>query len=534
MMILAGLLSFVKEDKRNLVILCLIVVAVLLRCVILLLDWETLLMFIPDDSFYYFQLASNIVSGHGSSMDGVHLTNGYHPLWPIMITPFFLFKPIDPIIPVKISLFFSSMLTILTAFIFYKTVKLITNSKTVSILSFGLYIFNYYVLLVESMGEPAAISNMLLVILLYYTVQYALGVPYKLKQAITYGLIGGFAMLARTDNALYYGMFMLLGLFWFKPFKLSNYIIACVISFVVLLPWFMWNLITFGTIVQTSAVACPYIHHINAERSVLDLLLSFDTKTWLEFLCKSHGIIRYSYITYVFYGVILCGLFITRSKDKTQRRSMGIVLSGVFVTFVLFTLHYAVAMYYREWHVAAAAPFILLLFVLTIRYLVSILPKVSFIWILFGVYYFTVSTIMIVRLPNRPLYYWQTDTLDAKDWVLSKPKGTVAIYDGGIMQYLTNGWLLSIDGNVNNSAQQAVVDACVMDYLKENGVQYLVGWEWIIKRYNKFWPHPAEVSFQRLSMPPTRGYLYMLRMSELNPEVYMTGPFCFWEISTTK
>jgi hypothetical protein len=34
-----------------------------------------------DDAFYYFQIARNIATGHGSSFDGTHLTNGYHPLW---------------------------------------------------------------------------------------------------------------------------------------------------------------------------------------------------------------------------------------------------------------------------------------------------------------------------------------------------------------------------------------------------------------------------------------------------------------------
>lgn len=34
-----------------------------------------------DDAFYYFQIARNIATGHGSSFDGIHRTNGYHPLW---------------------------------------------------------------------------------------------------------------------------------------------------------------------------------------------------------------------------------------------------------------------------------------------------------------------------------------------------------------------------------------------------------------------------------------------------------------------
>ena len=39
-----------------------------------------------DDAFYYFQIARNLATGHGSTFDGIHLTNGYHPLWLLLCT----------------------------------------------------------------------------------------------------------------------------------------------------------------------------------------------------------------------------------------------------------------------------------------------------------------------------------------------------------------------------------------------------------------------------------------------------------------
>jgi hypothetical protein len=41
----------------------------------------TLWSLVFDDSFYYFHIARHIASGHGSTFDGFHSTNGYHPLW---------------------------------------------------------------------------------------------------------------------------------------------------------------------------------------------------------------------------------------------------------------------------------------------------------------------------------------------------------------------------------------------------------------------------------------------------------------------
>ena len=38
-----------------------------------------------DDAYYYFLVAKHIVAGLGSSFDGHYLTNGYHPLWLLLL-----------------------------------------------------------------------------------------------------------------------------------------------------------------------------------------------------------------------------------------------------------------------------------------------------------------------------------------------------------------------------------------------------------------------------------------------------------------
>ena len=40
-----------------------------------------------DDTYYYFGVARNLAHGLGSSFDGIDATNGYHPLWLLMLTP---------------------------------------------------------------------------------------------------------------------------------------------------------------------------------------------------------------------------------------------------------------------------------------------------------------------------------------------------------------------------------------------------------------------------------------------------------------
>ncbi|HUT98760.1 MAG TPA: hypothetical protein VM054_06770 [bacterium] len=42
---------------------------------------DTLLRYTNDDTFYYLGMARNLVAGNGLSFDGMHQTNGFHPLW---------------------------------------------------------------------------------------------------------------------------------------------------------------------------------------------------------------------------------------------------------------------------------------------------------------------------------------------------------------------------------------------------------------------------------------------------------------------
>ena len=46
------------------------------------------LRFVPDDAFYYLEIARRIGSGQGSTFDGLTKTNGYHPLWQMLLVPF--------------------------------------------------------------------------------------------------------------------------------------------------------------------------------------------------------------------------------------------------------------------------------------------------------------------------------------------------------------------------------------------------------------------------------------------------------------
>ena len=43
---------------------------------------------VPDDAFYYLEIAGRLSRGQGFTFDGIHTTNGFHPLWQLALVPF--------------------------------------------------------------------------------------------------------------------------------------------------------------------------------------------------------------------------------------------------------------------------------------------------------------------------------------------------------------------------------------------------------------------------------------------------------------
>ena len=58
----------------------------IIRLVLACTNVRTLLLLnVPDDAFYALRLPQNIAAGHGPTFDGLHSTNGFHPLWTVVL-----------------------------------------------------------------------------------------------------------------------------------------------------------------------------------------------------------------------------------------------------------------------------------------------------------------------------------------------------------------------------------------------------------------------------------------------------------------
>ncbi len=76
--------------------------------------------FTTDDAFYYFQVARNISEGKGSSLDGIHPSNGYHPLWMAILIPVFSLARFDLFLPLRLVVSLSALISLGSGIILYR------------------------------------------------------------------------------------------------------------------------------------------------------------------------------------------------------------------------------------------------------------------------------------------------------------------------------------------------------------------------------------------------------------------------------
>ena len=77
---------------------------------------------LPDDAFYYLEVARRLGKGDGFTFDGAHATNGFHPLWQGLLVPLSrIFSNDDAF--AKASLLLGVVLTFIALFLVIRVVQ---------------------------------------------------------------------------------------------------------------------------------------------------------------------------------------------------------------------------------------------------------------------------------------------------------------------------------------------------------------------------------------------------------------------------
>jgi hypothetical protein len=256
--------KFLARLKPNRVEIFLVVLVVLPHIVISLSNPNTVLdWYSSDDGFYYFQVARNLAAGHGFTFDGLNLTNGFHPLWLFLITPLFLFAQINLLLPLRLLIILSALLSAGSAVLLYRVLRRYTAEGVAALVGL-LWIIAPRIHDITLHAGVEAGLNAFCILLIWYALTIFSPSRNKretLRSLAGLGLLATLVLLARLDNVflVFFGGLWLWLRLW-QPQKIKDksavnpwlWRLSTGVAFfgpivVIMLAYLAWNQLGFGT-----------------------------------------------------------------------------------------------------------------------------------------------------------------------------------------------------------------------------------------------------------------------------------------------
>lgn len=436
---------------------------------------EQLITVIPDDAFYYLQMATHRLNDGFWSFDGVAVSTGFHLLYGYFL--YFLQLIFGPINWRELFLIVGLCSSLLLASACYCITKCVGSLLGPAAALFALAPFLTTANLIQS---TAMMESWLVIFFSALTLYSALQarMPSRTQIAILIG-IGLLGSLARSDFGLLPGMLTLT--FVLGQRALTNHVVRSVSlllgSCIGVALSLLHNILTAGHLFQASAQtkllwSSLLGHNID---NAIQMALFAATPSYFYFD-------KFWKIA----GVIVLGICLWRSYNKKgetapppKLRSVllpGLACTATIAGYIVFYRFNSQSLQY--WYIANfLAPSAIVL--ATLGYLLFrtrlFIPGA----ILCGVYLLaSIPNIFLMQSPD------QVQMLQAGKYLANPPKAESAIHPGttskigawnaGIMSYFSGKQLINLDGLANDEIYPYIQKNDLLGYLRERQIGYVI------------------------------------------------------------
>ncbi len=436
---------------------------------------------ISDDAYYYFSIAKNLVNRGMLSADGITLTNGFHPLWLFVITPVFFFFQKHPWFSIHLVITVSAVFDTLAAFLIYKTLERLGKEKT-GLWAAAFYLVNPWGLLHTMNGLETAQNNFFLAVMVYLSVRA--NTEWLKSNWFSFGAVCGLALLSRTDNI--FVVVVLLGYLLWREKSLDSLIKPAAVSLAVVLPWLVFNHAAFGTVVQTSGTAYPWMYH----QAYLSKFKTYFSPELIPYLLKNSFVgvsdNAHHYGDWTITSVVAIALLFRLRKWPVKYRPLLWTLlgSGIFIFFHLF-IRWSVRPWYPQSVFILTLPVVALVVGKFHRYLVAI--AAVFVLSICG---WAVSDVKFLVAERSKV---MLELINTK----IPPGHRVGAFNSGYVQYLTDKRVVNLDGLVNNEILDYYKKRKGLEYLRKRDIRWLVDQPFYIRMaFGKYFGPEAKGAFE--------------------------------------
>jgi hypothetical protein len=487
--------TLIKRGHHILTVFLLLLLAAIARVSFTSLDFNSLLStYLVDDAFYYFKIASHIATDHRITYDGEQLSNGFHPLWMAVITPFYTAGSdgVDFVYRVQWIMFFIDLLSVV---VLYRTFLRLGATLFVAVIGTAVFCVHATFIDVQMNGLETSLNTLVLLLLLNAFLPVFQLPPVRWRSALYCGVASALAFLARTDNAIAV-LVLFLAWTWQERYQwqkmLPKIVAAGALALLMVSPWLLWNGLHFGSVVQSSGkIETIYWGepHFSWQRTLFNgLMMPIKVHQQLKLFTRLF-IVPWGNAAWVAAGfMVFVGVAITWF---CRSRCMPKPLKGLVVfccgVLAIFIYHAAFRSFVRTWYfVPVGLVFLLLLVGLVVAWqsqkqaandqptstmrLKSWLCVPVLVGYLFAVL-FWYSPTKLAGVVTEPVSH-----LVVAKWLNTHTPADAVIgsMNSGVLSYVVHRKVINLDGVVDVRSMRAHWERREPAYIHERGIRYLV------------------------------------------------------------
>jgi hypothetical protein len=451
----------------------------------------------PDDAYYYFQIARNLSAGHAPSLDGEAPTNGFHPLWLLLLLPVTAAVS-EPLLALRAGLTLGALLGAANVALLFAIARAAGASRAAALVAAGAYAIHPTVVLesVNGLETALAVATQGLAAWLFVRLGARPG-PASLGACAGLGFAGGLAMLARTDAVVFFAA-LLAGLALRERSRrgsgrgaLVPALVAGLVASLAVGPWLLWNLREFGTVMQVSAAAIPgllqreYISRHGAGPGVLlrraiDVTLRDFGRAAFFYAAPGPGALRAFALAAP--GLLALQLCAPSAPARRLRAGCGRLAAPACGIVVTLLVHTAVRWWTREWYYAPLGFLVALGVALALDHVRDTLGLLApGRRALPAAATAAAALAFLAALGPHQRERWglrsvhRLNQLEAATWLAqhTEPDARVGSFNAGILSWFARRTVVNLDGAVNADALRAREAGRLMEYVLERRLGYL-------------------------------------------------------------
>lgn len=447
-------------------------------------DTSQLVDIFSDDAYYYFKIAKNVVKEGKWTFDGQTYTNGFHPLWMILLLPFFLVTS-DSVLVLRMIGSFSTILLGISGYLSLRHVcsrysPLSASLAAALVLGFTALFSRFS--METSILIPLCVVSMIMI----DKMDLWLSLHTDARKLTVLGVILSLLQLARLD-AVFLNFIILISCTIIcysknRECMLKNIVIVSLPIFLTGSAYLTTNYITFKHIIPVSGLAksmgSNLLNHKMIEQLTRDL-----ANIWIIFSAML-------VLTFFYILILLLRCRLAGSQIELSRNHYVSVIVSLF--FLCFTCYHLLGTSWRLWRWYSYPALLVGIFVVPVIFetIKQCLEKFSIPGNLLKIAStFTVILILCgMSVAGFKWGYWSkrvTSYFKYQNYLIAESlnkefNDSVRFAMGdkaGSFAYFFNGDVLQLEGLVgDHELLKAIEQNTLMDYMSRFGVDYVMSY----------------------------------------------------------